>query len=309
MRTINTKVAIAGALMASFAITGVASAQCATCAVPQTVWSPVVTPAPVVVNNVTVDDRWYLGKNLGRWNRRVWGSAPAQAQVVGMPVVAAPATTWAVGYAPATTWSAAYAPASTYSVGYAPATTWSAGYAPACSTCGVSDCGCATTAFRPVIMQPAAECSTCNACNVAAPCSSCASGVVTTSYDAPVNTGCSTCAGGGSSVTSSYVQQAPTQAAPAPSLPTNAPAPPQTFRETDRLDPIPAEAAAPADQASDLSAPLLLDANGDKMTKRPTAPVWTAVYKHPAKITAVSAAGADEAKPAAKQTIGWTSGR
>lgn len=296
MRTINTKIAIAGAMLATFAAGGVASAQCASCAVPQTVWSPVVTPAvaPVVVNNVTVDDGWYLGKYLGRANRRIWGTAPAQAQVVGMPVVAAPATTWAVGYAPATTWSASYAPA----------TTWSVGYAPSCSTCGVSPCGCAQTTFRPVIMQPAIECNTCNACSTPAPCSSCASGVVTTSYETPINTGCSTCAANATSTTSAYIEQSPTPAA-APALPNSSLAPPQTFRETDRLDPIPAE-TAPADQASDISAPLLLDASGDKMTKRPTVPVWTAVYKQPAKITSVSAAGSE---PAAKKTIGWTSGR
>lgn len=225
---------------------------------------PQVAYSPVVYN--TYYEGWYLGKYLGRMGRRVFGTAPAPAYQAS----------YATAYAP------------TYSY---------ASYAPSCNTCGTSPCCCPQTVCRPVIMQPVSSCcTTCYApsCSTCATCDSCSTcGVTQAAYGAPVSSGCPTCD------TSSYVQSSADSAAP--SLPSNgSAAPPQTFRETDRVTPVPAEESADG-QNVDLSAPMLLDPN-DQMTKRPTAPVWTAVYKEPAKITSISA-------PKTKKTIGWTSGR
>ncbi|WP_425398428.1 hypothetical protein [Aeoliella sp.] len=260
------KFAIACATLATIGLVATdANAQCSTCAVPQ------VTYSPVVYN--TYNDGWYLGKYFGRMGRRVFGTAPASA--------------YAVGYAPTYSY-ASYAP--TYSASYG---------STCCNTCGTSPCCCAQTTYRPVIMQPACGCTTCGGCSTCGTCSTCNScsscGVVQSSYDAPASSSCPTCN------TSSYYEDSSSSSDPAPSL--NNSAPPQTYRETDRLDPTPATESGNESQALDLSPPLLLDPNSnDKVTKRPTAPVWTAVYKQPAKITNVSSA-----KPK-KKTIGWSAG-
>ncbi|MCO6047906.1 hypothetical protein NG895_28715 [Aeoliella sp. ICT_H6.2] len=254
------KFAIACATLAAIGLVASdASAQCSTCAVQQVTWSP------VVVNTQPAYDGWYLGKYVGRLGRRIFGPAPAPA--------------YAVGYAPSVSFASS-------------APTYATSYAPSCSTCGTSPCGCAQTTFRPVIMQPASGCSTCGGCGT---CSTCNSGVVQSSYDAPVASSCPTCN------TSAYMESSPSSNM-APSL-NDRSAPPRTFQETDRLDPTPAAEESTESQVLDLSPPLLLDPN-DKLTKRPTSPVWTAVYKQPAKITNVSSASS---KPS-KTTMGWSAG-
>jgi hypothetical protein len=270
MNNTSTKFGIACAAMAALCLTATSvQAQCTTCAVPQVAYSP------VVYNNYTTYDGWYLGKYVGRLGRRIFGPAPAPA--------------YQVGYAPT---YAAYP--QTYAASYAP--TYAASYAPACTTCGTSPCACAQTTYRPVVMQPVTECTTCYApaCNT---CNTCSSGVTQATYDAPAASSCPTCN------TSSYVQS--TVESSPPSLPSTGTAPPRTFQETDRMDPIPAEESAD-DQNADWNAPMLLDPN-DRLTKRPTAPVWTAVYKKPATITSISAT--KTATTGSKKTLGWTSGR
>jgi hypothetical protein len=280
MKKTSTKFGLACAALAALCMASSdAQAQCATCAVPQVAYSP------VVYNNYTTTyDGWYLGKYIGRLGQRIFGPAPAPAYQAAYPM------TYAASYP--RTYAASYAPTYSY-----------ASYAPSCSTCGTSPCCCNTqTTYRPVIMQPTTTCATCyqptcGTCNTCGSCGTCdaCSGVTQATYDAPVQSSCPTCN------TSSYVQS--NSSAAAPSLP-NTTAPPQTFRETDRINPIPAEESSVDDQNADWNAPMLLDPN-DKITKRPTAPVWTAVYKKQASITSVSAAKA----PVSKKNIGWTSGR
>lgn len=270
MKVPKMKFAIACAALAAFGLMAADThAQCSTCAVPQ------VTYSPVVYNTYTSYDGWYLGKYVGRMGRRIFGTAPAPA--------------YAVGYAP--TYSASYAPTYSYA-SYAP--TYSASYAPGCSSCNTCN-SCAQTTYRPVIMEPVCGCSTCGSCSSCGTCGTCSScsGVVQSSYDAPVSSSCPTCSA------SNYAESSPSSEV-APSL-NNGAAPPRTFQDTNRLDPTPATESGTESQALDLSPPLLVDPN-DKLTKRPTSPVWTAVYKQPAKITNVSSA-----KPA-KKTIGWSAG-
>jgi len=263
-------IAFASAVLAATCLSsGEANAQCATCVTPQVAYTP--------VSYNSYYDGWYPGKYLGRATRRVFGVAPAPA--------------YSAGYAAAypTTYAAAYP--TTYAASYAP--TYATSYAPGCSTCGTSPCGCQQTTFRPVIMQPVAECNTC--CYAPATCSTC-SGVTQAAYDAPAAS-CPTCNSAPASTHSSPQQ---------PSLPSSpAPAPQQTFRETDKLNPTPANESSFDEQNADWEAPQLLDPN-DRLTKRPTAPVWTAVYKKQSNITPVKAS-TPTAKP--KKTIGWTSGR
>ncbi|QDU55572.1 hypothetical protein Pan181_17640 [Aeoliella mucimassa] len=187
----------------------------------------------------------------------------------------APAYTVGYGYAAPTTYAASYAPAYNYATNYA------SYYSPSCSTCGQSSCGCQTS-YRPVIMQSGSGCSTCN------------SGVVQAGYDSTVSS-CPTCTAG-----SAYNSST---SSPAPSLQSS---PPPTFRESERLEPTPAPENANESSANDFSAPLLLNPN-DQITKRPTAPVWTAVYKQPATITSVKAVEKPSTPPTI--TVGWSSGR
>lgn len=275
MKETKMKFAIACAAAAAVCITSnLASAQCATCAVPY------AAASPVVYNNYTTYDGWYLGKYIGRLGQRLFGPAPTAAYTAAYPASYGYPSTYAAGYAPSYNYAAAYAPNYSY-----------ASYAPSCSTCGTSPCACAQTTYRPVVMSPVCDscctptCSTCNSCPTC-------SGVSQATYDAPVTSNCPTCN------TSTYIES---PSASAPSLNT---APPQTYRETDRLDPIPANESSTTGQANDFDAPMLLDPN-DKLTKRPTAPVWTAVYKQPATITTISTS---QDTPA-KKNIGWTSGR
>ena len=229
--------------------------------------TPQVTYSPVVYNTTTYDG-WYLGKYVGRWSRNLFGSAP-------------PPATYA-SYSTPTTYAAAYAPA-----------TYSVSYAPTCSTCCSSPCGCQTT-YRPVIMQPLTSCSSCTACSACNTCSSC-SGVVQAGYNAPASSSCPTCATGTTTTMSSE---------PAPALGNSSP--PPTFRETDRVEPTPADETSIESSASDLNAPLLLNPN-DQITKRPTAPVWTAVYKQPATISTVKAL--PSRSTSAQPKVGWAAGR
>lgn len=269
------KLGLAMAVAVAMCLTTAESyAQCSTCAVPQVAYSP------VVYNNYTTTyDGWYLGKYVGRLGRRVFGTAPAPAYQVGYP------TTYAAGYAP------------TYSyASYAP--TYAASYAPSCNTCGTSPCCCAQTTYRPIVMSPVSSCCTCpTTCNTCGTCDTC-SGVTQAGYNTSVSSSCPTCN------TSTYIDSSASNASQAPSLNNSAPAPQQTFRETERLDPTPAEETGVGEQASDFGAPLLLDPS-DKLTKRPTSPVWTAVYKQPATIKSVSATQS----PAKTQSVGWTAGR
>ncbi len=270
MNKTTTKFGFACAALAALCLTSAtASAQCATCAVPQVAYSPVVYN--------TYYDGWYLGKNMRRW----FGTAPAPA--------------YQVSYAP--TYTTAYAPTYSY-----------ASYAPSCTTCGTSPCACSTqSCFRPVVMTPTCStccyapacgtcttCGTCDTCSTCGTCDTCAGGVTQTTFDAPVSSSCPTCG------TSAKVQASTDDVAPSISN-----TPPRTFQETDRMNPTPVDESADNSNA-DWDAPQLFDPN-DQVTKRPTAPVWTAVYKKPASITSISAAN----KPVASSTstIRWSSGR
>lgn len=282
MKETKMKFAIACAAAAAVCFTSaVATAQCSTCAVPY------AAASPVVYNNYTSYEGWYLGKYLGRLGSRIFGPAPAPAYTAAYPA------TYAAGYAPSYGYATSYAPSYNYAASYAPSYNY-ASYAPTCNTCGTSPCCCSQTTYRPVVMQPVDTCNsccqpTCSTCNT---CPTCTSGVSQATYDAPLTSSCPTCS------TSTYLES---PSASAPSLNT---APPQTFRETDRIDPIPANESSNAGQANDLDAPSLFDPN-DKLTKQPTASVWTAVYKQPATITTIST----QQPVTSKQSIGWKSGK
>lgn len=266
-----TVLALAAAALISM-VPHTASAQCSTCVTQPVAYSQVAY-SPVAYNSYAYDG-WYLGKYLGRASRRVFGVAPAAAYQVGYP----------------RTYAAAYP--RTYGVGYAPAYTYPS----------------RRVTYRPVIMQAAPSCSTCcNTCNTCDTCSTCGT-VGQAIYQPSASSSCPSC------VASSYSAPA-ARADRQPRLPANNSAPPSTFLEPQRtemsteLAPIPADETSLDEQnASFLEAPLLLDPH-DKLTKRPTAPVWNAVYKKQAgnspsktRIKAVS-------RSVPRQSTGWTSGR
>ena len=187
----------------------------------------------------------------------------------------APAPAYTTGYP--TTYAAGYAPTYTYAASYAPTYSYATSYAPACSTCGTGSCGCQTT-YRPVTMQPLSSCSSC-------------SGVVQAGYNAP---SCPSCATGTTTTAAPTNDYQPTLA------------PQRTFQETQRLEPTPAAETSNESSTTELNAPLLLNPN-DQITKRPTSPVWTAVYKSPATITSVRAT--QQPSDSEPLTIGWKAGR
>ncbi len=272
-----------------------AQAQCTTCVTPQVAYSP------VVYNNYAYEG-WYLGKYLGRATRGLFGVAPAAAYQAGYPA------TYATPYAAPATYAAAYP--RTYGVGFRRAHT--VGYAPAYSyavarpaTYTSSPSCCTQTTYRPVVMQAVHDQATC--------CNSCNSGgtVGQAIYQPSTPASCPSCAT--ASHAAPLAGAGPTNA---PSLPSHSPAPPSTFRREKpmteapaTLDPIPAEESSFEEQnAGAWDAPLLLDPN-DRLTKRPTAPVWAAVYKKSADTSQTTSGAAARSVSQSKQTIGWTSGR
>lgn len=280
----NTSVAaLAAALLLVFGPTSAAHAQCGSCAQPTVAYSPVVQTAySPVYQTVGPLNGWYPGK----WVRRFFGW--------GDPVVAQPAAvtaayqptypaSYSVGYAPQT-YSAGYAPAS-YSVGYAPAS-YSVGYAASsCDSCGCDPCSC--TASRPVTLSPVCGCES--------GCASCCGGggVTTAGYD--YGSSCPNCVGSGAAASyeaspSNQDYRSNQDYTPTPGLPQDANVPEQ--RDSYRVSP-PVEtpegekSLMDGDEASYFRAPKLF-APQDRTTKRPTAPVWHAVYKRDAQVRSIS---------------------
>lgn len=238
---------------------GTASAQCVTCPTQTVAYSPVV-----YTTYQTTYDGWYPGKLIGRLGQRLFGTAPAPATVPAY--TAAYPTTYAAAYP---TYSVSYAPA-TYATAYAP--TYATSYAPAtCATCTSSPCCCATqTTYRPVIMQPVDQCSTC-------------SGVTTTSYaPAVASPGCTNCTANyaDQAVYTQSVQQQPDYYQQPQQAPRQAD-PPRTFREAERpAEPTPANGTSSGNAAS-WDPPMLIGPNDKQAAKRPNTTVWTAVYQQP----------------------------
>lgn len=288
MRSVTYPLAALLALtLASFVIAPSANAQCSTCPQPTIAYSPVVQTAySPVYQTQTVNRRtgWYLGKFVHRLFGRPDPITSVNYTTAYQPTVP---TSYSVGYAP-----------STYTVGYAPSP-YTVGYAATgCSTCGSSPCGC-TTSYRPVLLSPASSCcSTCPApcSSCATGCSSCAGGAVTAGYDYGYNGGgssCSNCTSGStggvaplgyeaSPSNNGYGQQ-PT---PAPTIAPTNPVPEQ--RGVQRPETPAAEANPTSAYSNETSfgAPALLPP--DRTTRRPTAPVWTAVYHKDTNTQSVS---------------------
>jgi hypothetical protein len=249
--------------------------------VQQTAFMPVQQTAfmPVQQTVVVPRDRWYPGRGIQRFFG--WGDPVTTTRVV----------------------TTAYQPTFPPSFSAAPApTTWTVGFAsPACNSCGSNPCACSTS-FRAVTLSPVSSCcsSPCDSCVSCGGggCSSCGGGgVVSAGYDYAPSSGCSSCAGG--AVQSTY-ESSPSNAGgyglqptPAPGLDPGANVPEQ--RQTNRPEDQAPAAAPDADnglggeEATWLQAPELYDPQA-RTTRRPTAPVWTAVYQKDTQSRGASAA-------------------
>lgn len=261
-----------------------ASAQCAQ----QTVaYSPVVQTAysPVVLQTTPPDSGWYPGKRIGEWlfGRRettVAVAAPVTATTAYRPTYP---MSYSAGYAPTsyTAGYASYAPQQSYAVGYAPAV---------------------QTSYRPVTLSPATTCCE-SACD---PCAGAASyGAATAGYDVSGTAGCSSCAGGSSAVYYDDSTTSPSQgySEPTPAIEPGADVPTQRSlrpepaqdesARRDAAEPQSSTPQAPNTFRSEPSDSLQFDDDSsnayfeapelfnpqDRTTQRPTAPVWTAVYR------------------------------
>lgn len=266
----------------------VANAQCCGQGAYTVGYQPVTAYQPVAHQAYRPYTGWYPGYWLGRlFSPRAY--------------TAAYAPTYTAAYAPA--YTAAYAPTYTasyaHTVGYPVSLTAYQGVA-SCSTCGTSPCGCAT---QSVVMRPAGCCDTCGS----SACSCGSSGVTQAVYES--GSGCPNCAAAPASYaapqydTQQYdTQQYDTQQYGSPSDTRSTV--PQTFGPTPQPELAPDEAAdtqrtlrldAPSTIPSEYNfnsgsgttrpssyfeAPKLFDSQ-DKVTQRPTTPVWTAVYHRP----------------------------
>lgn len=252
------------------ALPGVARAQSCCGAQPTVAY---YAPQAPVYQTYRAYDGWYPGKYLGRlfgWNDYTAVAPATYATTAYRPVYPA---SYVAAYPAATT--AYYPPA--YTASYA------AAYAPACSACGTDPCGC--TAQRPVVLSALSPCdSGCGGCSACAG----ASDVGYATYDA----GCSSCSGAVQSdyevpVTGNGGSGLPTPAVPEES---NVPEDRSIYQ---RPESAPAGSEDTLDLGSDGSAsyfqaPQLFNPR-DQTTKRPTAPVWTAVYKKPVDAAPASA--------------------
>ncbi|TWT90009.1 hypothetical protein Mal64_03910 [Pseudobythopirellula maris] len=239
-------------------------AQCATCPTPTVAYSP-------VVYQQTEYTGWYPGKYLGDFTRNLFSPYRSTYTTSYAP------TAYTAGYAP-TSYTAGYAP-STYSVGYRGAPTayraayqptypvsYYAGYAPVVQS-----------VYRPVTLQPVCQSvsyapSACSGCSTG--CSSC--GVTTASYEPSYATGssCSSCAPSASSSSSVYDYNSNQPSlAPEAEVPVNRQLDKPVYDEDDSVLNNADETSGAYFEAPKLFLP------SDRTTKRPTAPVWTAVYE------------------------------
>jgi hypothetical protein len=181
-----------------------ANAQCSTCPQPVVAFSPVVAPATTVTTFQPVDTGWYPGRMFDTWRMRRWGytnptavTTVAPTWSTAMPVTAA---------MPVTTMMPITTTAIPQTVGFAPmaTTTFATPHITSFAPLGQRQ-----VLMRPVIVQSqvmaaspviSSGCSTCSACEVAAPCSSCAAAapvVEQATFAAPAaQAPCSNCAQG-----------------------------------------------------------------------------------------------------------------
>ncbi|QDU90039.1 hypothetical protein Pla175_34380 [Pirellulimonas nuda] len=287
-------------------------AQCTSCAQPVVAFSPVVqapvmqpAPQPVVwqTQTTTARDGWYPGKVIGNLFRPratttvTTNYAPAAPSFVPVTAGYVPQT---VGYAPqmvsyaptATSYTAAYRP--TFPPSYSLAmevplqTVYRPIVEPACNSCGTDPCGC-TSCAMPVTMS-APGCSSCGQASTAAfaaPSSGCASCSAPASFSSNVAPSYYEEPAG-----QSYVPQNSGQPTPAPSLGADEnPAAERSVLEKPPVEPQIDPQAEPSDlgpsgtsiedSSTYFEAPQLYDPR-DRTTRRPTAPVWNAVYEKPA---------------------------
>ncbi|TWT36399.1 hypothetical protein KOR34_13040 [Posidoniimonas corsicana] len=304
------RVVLLRSLVAAAVLVGVAdlaNAQCSTCAqtsagytpVAQTSYMPVAQTAympvsqtvysPVTTQATTVYRGWYPGMYV----RRMLGW--------GDPAPAAAATYTTAAYQPT------YPPS--YSVGYAPAT-YNVGYAPTAYTAGYAAVASATytTNYRAVTLSPVTTCCEPVVPACATDCASCG------------GNGCSSCAGGASQA---VYQESPSNygndsygggPTPAPYIDPNAPVaterqkPPVEQEKDAESD---EESVLDAEQSNFFHAPPLYAPNAvDRVTRKPAAPVWNAVYKRDTSVRQASATTQQPARAPQHRSLGasgWSS--
>lgn len=339
-----------------------ASAQCSTCATPTVAYAPVVAQPQVVQPTVAYRPYtgWYPGKLLDQWRLRRAGvgtTASVYSAAYAPSYTAGYAPAYTASYAPAT-YTASYAPAS-YTAAYAPTYTaayrpYLTSYAPLSSAVATGCSTCTQTVARPVLMRPvvAPACDTCSFtpscdCGSCGGCDACSSGVSQAIYSQAPSTGCSSCAGTGTTIN---VLPQSNSGPPSVGPPTGQPdyrqvpeaAPPQTqygaekqipgngasgapATEVDPLNEFDPGPASPAEPEADSStwyynAPQLLDPRNNTATRtyksrQPTVDVRTAIYHNQGKHQNVSrtqarrtSAPAPRAKTQAEiDAEGWSS--
>lgn len=319
-----------------------AAGQCASCAAPAAVayapapvaYTTAYAPAPVVYQTYRPATGWYPGALLDRWRLNRWSARTAYTTAYGPTYTTAYAPTYTTAYAAAYTptyppsyYGVSYAP--TYTTAYRPAYPlgYSVGYATTVAAAPVSACATCADPYdssRPVVMSAVVDgCSTC-----APACSTCADG----SYVAPATyeTSGSGCAGCATGATSTYITpSSPPPAAtngdvPPPAIPPSEPTPVERTTEKPAEKSVleeekSTEPAPPASEtettpgATMFQSPELFDPGG-RVTQRPHAPVWTAVYhakaaagQRPSQQISSSPKAKPTAADVARDAQGWTS--
>lgn len=310
------------AILGVFAI-GVSSAMAQCCGGGAVGVTPTYTTAyastPVVYQTAQPTTGWYPGAMLDRWRINRWNRWNN-------------ATTVTAGYAPtyAAAYTAAYTPTyppSYYATSYRAAypMSYSVGYAP---TVVAAPCCSQQVVMRPVCDTCVSPCSGCDT-----GCASCggSSYVGQAVYESSGSTGCAGCSGGGSTYSSTPINQSPTPAptngaTPQPGLSPDANIPEtrverqestngdeRTLLDQNENQPTPVEESEENPPSTMFQPPQLFNP-GDSVTNRSNAPVWTAVYHataKPVRHTAKPIASPAKAKPTAEQEAeaakGWTS--
>ncbi len=324
---IQTSMHMAIAVAVLLSVGATAQAQCNTCAQPvyaaapvaqpmvaqpTVAFSPVVpsAPSPVVYQTYRPYSGWYPGKYLAR--AITW---PFRDRTTVAPVGVAPVATAPLATPTSTFVTAAYRP--TYPL------TYTASYAPTVQTLA-----------RPVTLTALSPCGCGPVCGCTSPCSTCATGGVTTAgFESGYNGGCSNCAA--ATFDARAATSAPLQPTPAPALSPNAAVPEQRVNRPNfekfnqgpaevspnddsvlRTNGIESPAGPDAAESSWWDAPELFDAR-DRSAQRhrsqqPTAPVWNAVYHKTAARTVQQAGYRSNPTPApvAKRNVqvgasGW----
>jgi hypothetical protein len=308
-----------------------ASAQCSTCPQPVVAYSPVVAPAATVTTFQPVDTGWYPGRLLDTWRMRRWGyTAPTAVTTVAptwstaMPVTAAMPVT---SMMPVTS---TFVP---QTVGYAPmaTTTFATPYITSFAPLGQRQ-----VLMRPAIVQSqvmaaapviSSGCSTCSACEVAAPCSSCAAAapvVEQATFATPVAPApCSNCAQGSQVIYSDTSASVGGVQTPKPELApgegvgsssSNYPnvEPPKNPQYTDPGPATPGSTTNDKSTESTYLEPPALFIPGDRtaqhetakpVNRAPSVNVWNAVYREPINVENTSTGKSQAEIDAA----GWSS--